>query len=393
MNAVLGIVILAAIGYAGSLYVFSKEKLPPFIRYLFFSGWEFILIGMAIGPFGAGLFPKEVVREMGPAIDLGTGWVGLLVGVQLRLADVARVERWQLKLTLYQAFLSALAVGAAVYLPLRMLPGWGNAVTVMASGVLASTGGVSSPTVLFLLARERVYSDKVKRLLQIIANLDGVAAIFLFMLTLTLLRPDLASPLTGGLYLFQAVGTGILLGYLFRALPRGKLSEKEQFVVLAGFVFFSSGVGHVLGVSALAVNFVAGMVLANSFSPEDPAIEVLFNSERPFYIVMLLLAGLMFVPSLYGALVAALAAAVRLLAKRHSIDWLIGRLAGDFAFPRGGGVALASQGGMALVIGFSLLSVDGGPAGQTVFSIIVLSVVLSEMAAPFAAGRVLGIRA
>lgn len=389
MNAALGIIILAVIGYAGSLYVFSKERLPPLVRHLFYSGWEFILVGMVIGPFGTGFFPAELLREMTPVIDLGTGWVGLLVGTQMRLADIRRVERWQLKLTFHQAAFSAMAVGAAIFVPLRLFFGWGAPESGVAAAVVAAAAAVSSPTVLTLLTREHGYGDRVKRLLQVISNLDATVGIFLFMLVFTLFRPDIASARQGGFYLLQCVCTGALLGFLFRYLPRERLSEKELLVVMAGFVFFSSGVGHTLGVSALAVNFIAGAVLANTLRPDDPSFEALFRSERPFYIVMLLTAGLMFVPSGHGALVAALAASVRLLAKERSIGWLMGRMAAGFPFPSGGGKALASQGGMALVIGFSLLSVDGGASARTVFSIIVLSVVLSEIAAPFAARRVL----
>ncbi len=389
MTAILGIVILAVIAYVGSLYVFSKERLPPLIRYLFFSGWEYMLIGIVIGPFMLDFFPQNLLSEMEPVIHLGLGWVGLLIGAQLHFKDVAKVERWQLHLTLYQALFSAFAVMAAVFLPLHYLYRWQTASALIAATVLAAAAAVSSPTILALLGKERSFNAKVRQLLTVISNLDAVVAIMLLAVAFTLLRHGLASFAIGLKYLAQAAGTGLLLGFFFSHLPREKLKEKEQLVLMLGFVFFSSGVGGVLEVSPLVINFIAGVVLANTLRPEDPVYRAIFHTERPFYIIMLLMAGLLFIPSPVAFLIALLIVPVRLLGKQHSLRWLVRHMADDLPFPPRGGLALAAQGAMALVIGFAFLTVENGESGRSVFSIIALCVMLNEMAAPFLVSRVL----
>lgn len=389
MSAILGLVILAAIAYAGSLHIFSKEKLPPLLRYLFYTGWEFMLIGIIIGPFALDFFPEFLLRELEPVIHLGLGWVGLLIGAQMRLTDLARVERWQLRLTLYQALISGLLAMLAVYLPLHYFYKRGIADAVVAAAVLAASAAVSSPTVLALLGKERRFNATARQLLNVVSSLDAMVAIVLIALSLTVLRHGIASFTLGLKYLAQAAGTGLLLGFFFRHLPREKLKDKEQMVLMVGFVFFSAGVGGVLSVSPLVISFIAGVFLANTLRPEDPLYRAASNTERPFYIIMLLLAGLMFVPSPLAFPIALLVVAVRLLAKQYSLRWLLGRRATPFPFPRNGGLALASQGAMALVIGFAYLSVENGGMGRDVFSIIVLCVMLNEMAAPFLIGRVL----
>lgn len=389
MSAILGLVILAAIAYAGSLHIFSKEKLPPLLRYLFYTGWEFMLIGIIIGPFALNFFPEFLLRELEPVIHLGLGWVGLLIGAQMRLNDLARVERWQLRLTLYQALFTGLLVMLAVYLPLHYFIKWSATDAVMAAAVTAASAAVSSPTVLALLGKELRFNATSRQLLNVVSSLDAMVAIVLLAFSLTLLRHGLTSFTLGLKYLAQAAGTGLLLGFFFRHLPREKLKDKEQMVLMVGFVFFSAGVGGVLSVSPLVISFIAGVFLANTLSPEDPLYRAVSNTERPFYIIMLLLAGLMFVPSPLAFLIALLVVPVRLLGKQYSLRWLLGHRATPFPFPKNGGLALASQGAMALVIGFAYLSVENGGMGRGVFSIIVLCVMLNEMAAPFLVGRVL----
>lgn len=389
MSAILGLVILVAIAYAGSLHIFSKEKLPPLIRYLFYTGWEFMLIGIIIGPLVLNFFPEFLLRELEPVIHLGLGWIGLLIGAQMRWGDLARVERWQLRLTLYQALFSSLLVMLAVFLPLHYYYTWGIGNAIVAATVIAASAAVSSPTVLALLGKERRFNATARQLLNVIASLDAMVAVVLMALGLTLLRHGLTSFTLGLKYLAQVAGTGLLLGFFFRHLPREKLKDKEQTVLMIGFVFFSAGVGGVLSVSPLVICFIAGVFLANTLAPEDPLYRAVSNTERPFYIILLLLAGLMFIPSPITLGIALLVVMVRLWGKQYSLRWLLNRRAAPFPLPENGGLALASQGAMALVIGFAYLSVENGGMGRDVFSIIALCVMINEIAAPFLVGRVL----
>ncbi len=392
MSAILGLMLLSAIAYASSLHIFSKEKLPPLLRYLFYTGWEFMLIGIVIGPFALDFFPEFLLRELEPVIHLGFGWVGLLVGTQMRLSDLARVERWHLRVTLYQALFSGLLVMLTVYLPLHYLYKWGAGEAVVAAAVLAASAAVSSPTALALLGKERRFEASARQLLNVISGLDAMVAVVLLALSLTLLRYGLVSFTLGIKYLAQATGTGLLLGFFFRHLPRNKLKDKEQLVLMIGFVFFSAGVGGVLSVSPLVISFIAGVFLANTLPPEDPLYRAASNTERPFYIIMLLLAGLMFVPSPTTFAVALLVVPMRLLGKQYSLNWLTGRGGAPSPFPKNGGLALASQGAMTLVIGFAYLSVESGGMGRSIFSIIALCVMINEMAAPFLIDRVLAVK-
>ncbi len=389
MSSVLGLLVLALISYLGSIYIFSKHKLPPLLRYLFFSGWEFMLLGIAIGPMALDLFPEEMLKDMEVVIYLGLGWVGLLVGIQMRFRDFAKLDVRHLKITVLQALLTGLVTGLAAYAMLPLAKGWNGDVTYCAVLVTAAAFAISSPTVLALVRMEMKFRERMIRLLQVITNLDAVVSALAVGIAFTFLRHDILHFKVALAFLAQALATGVLLGFLFHALPREELSEKEQLTVMAGFVFFSSGVGAALNVSPLFINLVCGIFLANRLKGDDRIYKAIFHTERPFYVIMLVLAGMIYVPSLFAVGVAIALALVRLAGKYYFVYRLIKRYDPGFDFPSNGGLALTSQGAMALIIGFAFLTVDHGSASRLVFSVIVTSMMMNEIAAPLLVSRTL----
>ena len=388
MEAVLGLVLITLISYVGSVYIFRKEKLPPKLRYLFYSGWEFILLGIAVGPLALNFFPLEMLHSFDPVLNLGLAWVGLLFGTQLRYSDIARLDRRHLAVTFWQTFLTCVVVGAALAPFVYFYSSFSAAASVSALVVLAASASISSPTVLVLLQKETGFRERVIRLLQLMTNLDAVVAVLVIGLAFTFLRPGI-SVVGGALLLSQAVLVGVLLGCLFYLLPREKLNENEQLVILLGFGFFSAGIGSVLQVSPLFLNMVCGIFLANTLKKNDAFYSALFHTEKPIYVIMLILAGLMFqVPEGIWAVVVVSAVIVRLWGKYFFVSRLVKKFEPGFHFPENGGLALASQGAMALAIGFSFLSVFKGEIGAALFSVIVACVMINEIIAPYLVSKV-----
>lgn len=388
MGTLLGLVVIVALSYLGSVYIFSKEKLPTPLRYLFFSGWEFILLGMALGPLALNLFPLKTIEQLDPIIHLGLGWVGLFIGLQLRGKDLFRQHPLHLTVTFLQSLFTGFLVAAAVWPFIdRFFPRQPHLV-LTAVIILAASAALSSPTILILLRRETGFKDRVIGLLNLITNLDMVVSILAVGVAFTLLRPGTAIE-DGFLLLVQSVLAGFLLAYLFYIMPREKLSANETLVVLFGFVLFSSGVGSVLQVSPLFLNLVCGIFLANTLPKNDPFYAAIINLEKPLYIVMLIISGLLFtLPGRDAALLALVIIVVRLAAKYFFISFAAPKIDPYLKFPPNTGLALASQGAMALVIGFPFLTAYPGAAARTIFSIIIICVMANEIIAPYLVSRV-----
>jgi hypothetical protein len=383
MVAFAGLLAIAGLVWLGSIYIFSKEKLPTPLRYLFYSGLEFLIVGIAVGPLALNLFPFDKLSLLDPLIHMGLGWVGLFLGLQLRFLDLSRVRSRYVAVTFLQSLFTGLAVGLAVWPFIgRLLPGQEH-LGLIAITVLAASAALSSPTVLYLLHRETGFKERVIRLLHLITNLDGVVSVFAVGIAFTLFRPD-ADFYGGAFLLLQAVAVGVILGYLFMLFPRKKLGEGEMAVVLLGFVLFTSGAGGMLQVSPLFLNLVTGTFLANALKKDDPFFSIIINAEKPLYVVMLITAGLLFtVPGTTGIMIALIVVVVRFAAKHLFMSYVAPKIVPNLNFPRNISFSLTSQGAMALVVGFAYLTAYPGPAADTLFSAIILSVVINEIAAPY----------
>jgi len=388
MATILGLLIIAAISYLGTVYAFSKDKLPLHLRYLFFSGSEYIFLGIALGPLGLNLFPKSMMISLDPIIHLGLGWVGLFLGMQLRVVDINRLQTRHLAITFLQSLFTGLLVALALWFPLKGLFSSQGHLLPIAITVLAASAAVSSPTIMFLIGKESGFKDKIFKLFHIITNLDGVIAVAAVGLALTLLRPE-ANYYGRFLLLFQSICIGIFLGYIFTQLPREKLTENELIVIFLGFLLFSSGVGGVLQVSPLFINLICGTFLANTLKKDDKFYAVIINAEKPLYIVMLIIAGLMFsYPGAYGILLAFMIITIRFAGKYCFLSFAAPHLDPSIKFPQYSGFALISQGAMALTIGFAYLTTYPGSIAETVFSVIIIAVLVNEMIAPYLVTKV-----
>ena len=388
MVTLAGLIAIAGLVWLGSIYIFSKEKLPTPLRYLFYSGLEFLLIGIVVGPLALNLFPFDKLSLLDPLIHLGLGWVGLLLGLQLRFLDLSRLRTQYVAVTFFQSLFTGLLVGFAVW-PLigSLLPGQEH-LALIAVTILAASAAISSPTVLYLLHKETGFRERVIRLLHLITNLDGVVSVLAVGIAFTLFRPD-ANFFGGTILLLQAVATGIVLGYLFLLFPREKLRGSEIIVVLLGFVLFTSGAGGMLQVSPLFLNLVTGCFLANTLDKDDPFFSIIINAEKPLYVIMLITAGLLFtIPGITGISIAVIVVVVRFAGKYLFMSFAAPKIAPSLAFPRNTSFALTSQGAMALVVGFTFLSAYPGTAANTLFSAIILSVVINEIAAPYLAATI-----
>ena len=357
------------------------------MRDVFLTGWEFILLGVALGPLGLDLITTEKLEQLDPFIAVGLGWVGLIFGIQMRTEDLLKVDRGILKLTLFQST----AVWAGLYslfgilLMMVFTVSWSEVFT--AACIVGAAGSLSSPTALALMAPRfsRETSGKIRSLLMV-ANLDLAPAIVAVGIVFCFF------PASGSGFDFY--GGVILLSYsaimalamagLFRFFGREILTPEEDLAVIIGFLAFVSGVAFYLSLSPLFLSLAVGITLANTLKSDDPIFGVLFATEKPFYVILLILAGLLW----SGMGVAAVAVAllvilfrVWLKAKATSIGSRI--FLSHNPLPEKAGLALTSQGALALAIGINYLIIYPGPTSKLAFGVIVLSTVVNEIAAPF----------
>jgi len=394
VNPLVGILVLLLLGLAGARLSLSTwtGRLGP--RLLTITGMHMLLVGFVLGSHGVGLLGGELIGQLDPFLALGLGWIGLLFGLQLDRRQLREFPRSYTVLALLQAvvaFVIFLGLGIALLTLLRGrgLVGEGEVVGT-AIVAAAATACISTPAAIALLSDTFQVRGRLTQLLFFVASLDAVVGIAALQINYAIHPPGAPDP--GGTLgdvlttLGGATGLGMVLGVLFLLLSRPRPHREELFLFLLGLVVFGAGASLYLALSPLFVCAVAGAVVANVSPLRARAYRVLQEWEKTIYVILLILAGaLLDFPSWLILPLALSYIALRLVAKGVG-GWVARAVVPlRIATPRDLGFGLVPQGGISLAmaisitLGYPALQLGAGTLGGTVFSIVVLGVLGSEL--------------
>jgi Kef-type K+ transport system membrane component KefB len=404
VNPLVGILVLLLLGLGGARLSLSTwtGNLGP--RLLTITGMHMLLVGFVLGSHGVGLLGRDLIGQLDPFLALGLGWIGLLFGLQLDRRHLREFPGAYTVLALLQAvlaFLLFLGLGIALLTLLRGrgLVGGGEVVGT-AIVAAAATACISTPAAIALLSDTFQVRGRLTQLLFFIASLDAVVGIAALQINYAVHPPGAAGP--GGtpidvlLILGGATALGVVLGVLFLLLSRPRPQREELFLFLLGLVVFGAGGALYLALSPLFVCAVAGVVIANVSPLRSRVYRVLQEWEKTIYVILLMLAGaLLDFPTWLVVPLALAYIALRVLAK-GAAGWIARSVVPlRIDTPRGLGLGLVPQGGISLAMAISVtlsypaLSLGPGTLGGTVFSIVVLGVLGSELLGAMTARGVL----
>jgi len=389
MKIVAGIVLVLIVALLGSRFSFAKLKLPFFRGSIFLTGTEYLLVGVALGPLMLGLLDAKTQQGLHPLINLALGWIGLLFGAQLELRQLTRFPRQYLRFALLQALITLVICLAALgalhhHLPRLLVP-------LKLTGLLAlcAIAVPTAQTSLALVLQELPTGrNKTLEILRFAAGVDAVVALLAFGAFYCL--EHTSSPV--GLehlvplqYMALAAGVGGATGLLLHLLTRVRCAQEELLLFTVGLVVFAAGAAAYLRLPPLLVTLIAGLVLANLRGQQDRVTQVLAQLEKPFYLVVLLVAGAHFSPRAPLAPALALAAGyvlLRALSKSFS-GLVLGRLLRrPLRLPPTVGLGLLPQGGVAVAMALSFHRFSAGASADAVLFVVLAAVVTSELVGP-----------
>jgi len=154
-------------------------------------------------------------------------------------------------------------------------------------------------------------------------------------------------------------------------------------VVFLGFIIFASGISFYLGLSTLFTNLIVGTILANTLSHDDSLHAALHATEKPFYVILLVLAGMWWTAE--GAavwIIALVIVAGRMALKLYSMRALERLLDGGRQLAPEAGLALCSPGAMGLAMGLNFMLGYHGEIVTFAYGVIAVSTMFSEAVAP-----------
>lgn len=370
--------LLLAFGYLGARLLLGRIRITGKTRHFFLLGGEYVALGAILGPKGLGIISQEALRELEPAIAMGIGWLGLLYGLQFSRKHLRRFPAGPLA----AAVGFPLAVGVILFpilqVTIAVVPGVRGPLA-MGALALAAAASCTSPAAIAAFARGQRTMASIAYFLRIVSSLDAMPAIVAMGVAYTVAQ----SALVGPVGMLGGVGGPLLLGLFTYYFVRTLSAREELLLATVGTICFAGGAAFTTSFSPLFSSFLIGVLLANLGRGHVTLLRLIVQTEKPFYIVFLIIAGARwdFAEPSYWALGLGLAV-LRLVAKAivPAIAALLVR--NRDLLPTSTGLGLLGAGGVGLAIALELTLVHPSSLSDAVLAAVLVSFLVYQVVAP-----------
>lgn len=247
----------------------------------------FILIGLALGPSGLGMFSYHMLETSRIFVDIALGLILFQLGLQLEVRSL-RADRS----LLVSSLLESVFTFVLVFYSLALF-GISNLNAALAAAAAIS----ASPAVVFLVSRElNAQGPVTERTLSLVA-LNNIIAFFVFSGILPFLHLEQNADLT--MVLLQPVyqlAVSLLIAFVLcrLAIWVGRQignHESAQFALMVGLVILTVGISMMLAASTLLTLLTLGIMVKNLDKKKD-LLEVEFgHSGEIFFVILFVYAG------------------------------------------------------------------------------------------------------
>lgn len=382
MSAALVLIIVVATAYLAThlLYEWLAKRL------LIVSGAEYLVLGILLGPQVSGVIGPEAAASFGPIVVLGTGWIGLTVGMQYYLPRLVRIAGLTFRLAVIESLITLATVAAAIWWVLPQVGLTSSYWAVVPALALGALAVASTPAGLDMVLQDRTRREPVVQQLETSLGVNAFVAIVTMGVLFSWVHRAPAMeirPPTPTEWVVITIGVGVIAGILFHLFIGEEHKLDRVLVSFVGAVILASGAAAYLNVSPLLATMVIGIVLVNTSRSRDELRTVLAQAERPFYYVLLLLAGVSWRPSTSWAFVAVLLLYLvtrtvsKVYAARYTTVWngAASQLGRDW------GKGMIGQGRLTVALALDYARRPELPMGDVVFTVALVSVLMTEFAA------------
>jgi hypothetical protein len=323
---------------------------------------------------------------MEPFLIFGLSWIGFLFGLQFEWRRIKKIPRFFFSITAFQALFTFVAVSVVMLLVFKkffLLPG---NIILMIALTLGSSAACTAQSALVIVGKNfKVKEQKLFELLRYISSVDGLFAIFFFIAALSIIPGGDLTDFNiwkSFQWILISIGIGVFPGLILISLSRVRFTQQEFILFLIGTVMFCGGMAHSIHHSPLIAGSICGIITANFCRHHLRALYTVLQAEKSIYIILLLFLGANWNFRLdFSLLIMILYFGSRLLGKVFGMYSGSQLLKPKFDIPPLLGLGLISEGGLAvaIVINFKILY---PMIGDTLITIIIVSVFLSEFLGP-----------
>jgi hypothetical protein len=296
------------------------------ITVLLSTGIPFLAMGAIFSRPEVGVLTADILTDLQPAFEFGLGWIGFVVGMQFEVSSIDRMPAGlgaviaieTIVPMLTTAGLSAIAL-LNLGVPLRNVDFVRDALVLAACA--APSAAISAEVWTVRIGRRQA------QVLEDITRVDEVVALVLLGVVAIFFRPPEDSTLwklpSASAWLLVTLGLGGVLGIITYVLIRGAKNATEELALLLGAVALSAGMAGYLALSVPVVCALAGALLANLPMRDKQGFrQILFDVERPLYLVFLVVVGASWRPGEWqGWVLAPAFVLARVAGKRLGAIW------------------------------------------------------------------------
>jgi hypothetical protein len=396
VSTFLSILLLVTLGLLTTGSRFYRLRRSRTITALHSGGWLAMIVGVMLGPIGAGLIDEQALRTSMPLLQIGLGWIGFMVGQQLQRPLLALVPAPVWKLSIADALMSTALAAAACVAVFWFVPPPGATVRGMAiatATLCAACFGWAMET------RSQGFGDTAAHAsaalhIRTIGGLGAAMAVTAHGLTIAFIGGPGESAgsiaLRGALLIglaCAAAGAAAVLGAY--GLAKAGRERDQQLAVFLGMLAVVAGLATQTGAGTLLASMLAGALVANISGTGLREFErFVLRGEHAVATIFSLLTGVLLssLESWTPCLLAFGLLAIRLLAKPlliarflpatyrarrmrrfdHSARWLAA-------------AASMRQSPIALAIAVSMVLVWPSPATKAALMALALAGVLAEL--------------
>ena len=379
MSAALLLVVLVVVAYLAAHIAFDWIAR----RFLIVSGVEYLVLGILLGPQVSDALSAEMLASFAPITTLALGWIGAIVGMQFYLQDLVRIKANQYRIAFFESLTTLGVVMGLEMVALSLLFGisYGqSAVPAFALGAIAAT---SAPSGIEVVARRLSRRGPIVRQLEITTAVDALVAVGAMGLLMCIRNPlgeAAGRALTSTEWAAVTLAIGVIGGALFHLFLGDERHIDRIFISLAGAIILTSGAASYVGVSPLLPAMIVGIMLVNTSAIRVEIQRTLASAERPFYFVLLIVAGASWQPGLVTSFIPVVLFLLARAAGKIGGARLSARL--NDALPVLGlhwGRALLGHGGLALALALDYVQHDRLPFPNIVFTAAIVSVLLTDL--------------
>ncbi|UCE40701.1 MAG: hypothetical protein JSV17_14825 [Candidatus Aminicenantes bacterium] len=388
MQAIYAFGLLILIAFLAARFITKRTSLSP-VNYFFYSGFIYILLGLSLGSSGWNVLSSSILTGLTPLVGLGLGWVGFLFGFQLETKYLKRFPGKYISLSLLQFVFVFLSSGFVFFLVLKLF--YPTEQVYLLYGMAAALGlllSLNSPTLLSMASRVIPERGNYFYLARFLASVSGFWGIVGLVLLLSFWHfPFFESFvfLKGGGFLLLSTLFPILLGFLFHFLTKKKTSEEQMLVYLLGLVFFVSGAAFYFNLPPLYLSMVLGITFSNLTKIHERLYPLLLSTEKPLYIIFLILIGALWDVDLDYTVVFLVVLMVVLRVLAYILPLPLFKVILDFPLhlPTRFGLCFLSSGGIGVAFAVSMKLAYPLPLTDIFLTIALFGVLITEFISPW----------